>query len=122
MIRLYNEVMLNNIVFNNNNSIRFEFYNATGRDMACVLCRSVLLFQYNSTLLLGEESLPCYVLDVTEEQVDVSGMIDYLLNNKFSFHQFNGSPTLPKENSYYIFRIQGGPIDISVACVQIIKN
>ena len=115
--------MLNSIVLGTDNSIKFEFYDAqTGIDTDNLLCKGISLFKYSSSLSLGEESLPHFVLDVTCEKINKNNISSYLKNNKYSFNQQDGEPTVYEKDFYYIFRIQGGAIDIIVICQEIKKT
>lgn len=123
MTSIYKDAMLNNIVHQNCNSIKFEFYNAeTGEDLESVVCKGISLFKYSSTLLATEETFPYFVLDITYEKMDKVGAMTYLKNNKFSFYQVNGDPTIGESETYYIFKAQGGAIDILVICLEVEKT
>ena len=119
---IYKEVMLNNIIYERCNCIRFEFYDAqTGSDLSSLTCRGVLLFRYSSTLLSDAEAFPYFSLDITEEKVDKNSIIEYLKSNNYSYHQVDGVPLITNSDVYSSFKIQGGEIDISVFCMEVIK-
>ena len=123
MINIYKEVMLNNIVYERYNCIRFEFYDAqTGNDLSSVTCNGIMLFRYSSTLLSDEEVFPHFSLDITEEKVDKKSIVEYLNKNNYSYYYADGVPSIPNSDSYSIFKIQGGQIDISVICMEALKT
>ena len=123
LANIYKEVMLNAISICANNSIKFEFYNAeTGADMVSLLCRGVLMFKYSSSLLNDEELLPYFVLDVTYDEIGKSEVAECLKKNQYSFFQPNGEPTVIEEEPCYVFKIQGGAIDIVVICQEFCKE
>lgn len=116
---IYKEVMLNGIIHEKFNKIRFKFYDSTtGEDLKCIICKGVLLLNYSSTILPYEEVFPYFVLDITEEKIEREDIEKYLNSSNFSFHLFNGSLPIPEMNFYSIFKVQGGEIDIMVICLE----
>jgi hypothetical protein len=105
--------MINNMICEKLDCIRFEFYDSTtGNNLRSVICKGVFLFKYSSSLLTEENEFPYFVLDVTKEAVNKKDFIKHLERNRFSFYQSIGLHAISESNSYSIFRIQGGEIDV----------
>ena len=66
--------------------------------------------------MTGEETLPCFVLDITIDKIRKQNVAELLKNNSYSFFYADGEPTVNEDELYYLFAVQGGGIEIIVIC------
>lgn len=120
---LYKEVMLANISYQNISNIKFEFYDSSsGKDILPVICAGVLLFNYSSTLMPNEDNFPYFVLDVSEGVILPQNITQMLNKNKFGFIIPDENLKILQSSNYSIFKIQGGSINVTVICHEILKG
>ncbi len=115
METILREVMLNKIEFNQEeNSICFEFYDtSTGDDIGKVICKNIFKVDMNAGFLRDEEKFPCFVLDITYGELNVSEVVKSFKWLNYSFRNLD-EPMIPKSETYWYLGIEGGPIEIHV--------
>jgi hypothetical protein len=120
----FNETMLSKISFvESKNDIKLDFYDSSnGSDLDSVYCKTVYAFNYHTSLEADEECLPCFVLDVSIAKLDKDEIDRSFEKFNFKFNFCDG-PAVPKSDEYYLLKIEGGPIYISIICnrIDIIK-
>jgi len=101
------------------NDIKFEFYDSSnGNDVGEIYCKNIFAFNYHTTFEPNEETMPCLVLDVSSSKLEKDDVRLTFEKMNYSFY-FSDSPAIPKSDEYYLFKIQGGPIDVSILCQQV---
>jgi len=112
---LLKEVMLNKIEFlQETNDVNFEFYDASsGKDIGKIICRNVYKLDISTSFLFDKEPFPCFVLNVDCRDFNRNEITEILKKLNYAFKD-GDEPIVPEEDLFSIFRIQGGPIDISV--------
>ena len=120
MGNIFTEVMLNKITFVEfKNDIKFEFYDSSnGNDIGEIYCKSIFAFNYHSTFEPNEETMPCLVLDVSSSKLENDDVRLKFENINYSYN-FSDNLAVPKSDEYHVFKIQGGPIDVSIICQQV---
>jgi len=120
MENIFIEVMLNKMAFVElKNEIKFEFYDSSnGNDVGEIYCKNIFVFNYHTTFVPNEDTMPCLVLEVCSSKLEESDLRSKFEKVNYAF-SFSDSPAIPKSDEYYLFKIQGGPIDISIICQQV---
>lgn len=117
---IFTEVMLNRVNFvEMKNDVKFEFYDATsGYDLGEVICKNIFAFNFHTTFEPTEECLPCLVLDVSSSKLEGDAIESSFRKLNYGYTYSDGL-AIPKSIEYYLFKIEGGPIVVSIICTNI---
>ncbi|WP_291571899.1 hypothetical protein [Clostridium sp. UBA4548] len=120
MQSVFKEVMLSRLLFSEGkHDVKFEFYDSySGVDIGQVICKNIFSFNFNTAFVPNEESFPCFVLDVAIEQLIKEEVVEQFKKSNYSYTD-GGQPVIPQSEQYWIFKIQGGPLDIKIICDKI---
>lgn len=121
MSNIFKDVMLNRMAFVDlKNNVKFEFYDSSsGNDLGEVICMNIFAFNYHTTFEPNEETLPCLVLDVSISKLENKGDISEAFKKLNFAYSYSDGLAIPKSSEYHLFRIQGGPIEVSILCQRV---
>ena len=122
MQTLLKEVMLSKIEFiSEKNAIYFEFYNSfTKNNISKLVCENVFKVNMNTTFSCNEEKFPYFIAEIVYGKLDNHEIASYFNKLHYCFRD-DTRVIIPKNNFYWYFGIEGGPIEIRVLSSNIKK-